>query len=100
IRDFHVTGVQTCALPISRYRQLHESPYMAANGHHREANFSNPRFEDIQASQTNGIRSSYTLEGFVDYQKTFGGIHSINVIAGGKIGRASCREREEGARGD
>ncbi len=78
----------------SRYRQLHESPYMAANGHHREANFSNPRFEDIQASQTNGIRSSYTLEGFVDYQKTFGGIHSINVIAGGSKQFTSLRETE------
>lgn len=67
----------------SRFGDFHESPYLAANGHNREANFSNPHFEDIVAGQSSSVRSSYTVEGFIDYKRTFSGVHNFSIIGGG-----------------
>lgn len=67
----------------TKFNDFYESPYLAANGHNREANFSNPRFEDIVAGQSNSLRSSYTLEGFIDYKRTFANVHNFGIIAGG-----------------
>ncbi len=69
-------------LVYSNFRDYHESPYMAANGHSDNANFSNPRFDNVTASQTNGLRTSYMADAFVDYKKTFGSIHNLTVVAG------------------
>src|SRR5688500_20164456 len=74
IRDYKVTGVQTCALPIS------DSALVKHAGHHH--------FEDLLKR---GIR-------LYEHQKTM--IHQKIMIVdgmwshvGSKIGRASCRER-------
>jgi TonB-linked SusC/RagA family outer membrane protein len=64
------------------YRDYNESPYMAANGHNREANFSNPRYDDIVAGQSNSINTKYTTEGFIDYKRTFAQVHNFDIIGG------------------
>src|SRR5436309_9008040 len=78
IRDFHVTGVQTCALPIS-----HESPAMPAPATTtllarfgwrptgREGKPANRSTPAIWSASRRGMRPALT----------------------GEIGRASCRER-------
>src|SRR5690606_40687247 len=64
IRDFHVTGVQTCALPIYDYSG---DPY----------------------GVTTIIMPLVAFEG----QLQFCVCHYCIIISFGKIGRASCRER-------
>jgi TonB-linked SusC/RagA family outer membrane protein len=65
-------------------RVFSESPYLAANGHHREANFSNPMYQDIVAGQNNELTSQYISEGYADYKKTIGE-HQFNVVAGASM---------------
>lgn len=64
------------------FRDYHESPYLAAKGHERTANFSNPQYQDIVASQTNSLTNSYTTDGYVDYKHTFSNLHNFDFIAG------------------
>src|SRR5437870_13359235 len=73
IRDGHVTGVQTCALPIS---------VTASNEW-----LSSPR---ASASPTRNSRRARTSGGSASARRRASAI---------KIGRASCRERGEGAGG-
>src|SRR5690606_40334487 len=93
IRDFHVTGVQTCALPISgprrsrRYKGQHAHlvefgtalrSYKGANRGRMPARpFLRPSWERTKDKVVDGIR---VATGQVVY----------------KIGRASCRGRGEG----
>src|SRR5687767_15436419 len=80
IRDKLVTGVQTCALPI----------YQA---------FQSPNFSEFFLSTPAGapITAFTPLENalapFLGGQTL--GLRSIPLLARGKIGRASCRERVE-----
>ncbi len=67
---------------ISGYSEYLESPYMAANGHDQTANFSNPRYDQIVANQSNDAASRYTTEGFVDYKRTFSDDHNFGIIVG------------------
>src|SRR5690625_7977741 len=67
IRDGHVTGVQTCALPISR-GDLSSRPSAAADG------------REERSPRASGRR--------VDHDVTV-----LAVAVGLEIGRASCRER-------
>src|SRR5688500_20370572 len=83
IRDYKVTGVQTCALPICprRVHAMSEPP--------------SPPLVELR-----GVAKSY------------GGVHAlsdvgfaieggtVHALVGEKIGRASCREREWEAVGD
>jgi len=64
------------------FRDYHESPYLAAKGHERTANFSNPQYQDIVASQTNSLTGSYTTDGYIDYKHTFSKLHNFDLIAG------------------
>src|SRR5207302_8160149 len=97
IRDFHVTGVQTCALPIFAFRGAEgvgltdKTSYFAhVDGNkvslydtldHAKAGGTDGRADLTEAKEPSG---AYTL--------TAG-------VGGGKIGRASCRERVERAVG-
>jgi len=74
----------------SNMRNYHESPYLAANGHSREANFSNPRYDDISAGQYNQSVSQYITEGFAEYHKSFG-LHNFTAIAGTSMQYSSYR---------
>src|SRR5690606_41070063 len=93
IRDFHVTGVQTCALPI----------YFVASG--LGLVFLSPLFLVI------AVWVKVDSDGPVFFRQErvgrFGKVFKIHKFrtmkvdaeAGGQIGRASCRERLEGTGG-
>src|SRR5256885_6807466 len=78
IRDYKVTGVQTCALPISRTR---------IPGASRAA---------LPASMTSTPHPQPLLA-LEHAQKSFGAVHALEdgdiELHAGEIGRASCRER-------
>src|SRR5690606_39879613 len=88
IRDFHVTGVQTCALPI------YLGP-IGANGLANARDFMAPvaAYEDVEGPVEVVNKFCGNL-----WTATYG--HSpLDVVAWhGKIGRASCRERAYGSR--
>src|SRR5690606_39882963 len=92
IRDFHVTGVQTCALPIyfdkALAEQVDTSAIEALNG-----SGDNP---DDGAQYGQGQGKEYRDAEAVDHP----GQHVPSLIVGTQpvvqIGRASCRDRGEG----
>src|SRR5207302_10257541 len=73
IRDFHVTGVQTCALPISR-----TAP----------ENSSTQRNHETSWPPAKGNCSTASI-----CQTAWGCCAACRCAAGLQIGRASCRER-------
>src|SRR5690606_41182190 len=75
IRDFHVTGVQTCALPISLLIALH--PF-ASSGKALRA--------------LSGLDALAERDGFLIAYPD-----SADLYWDDEIGRASCRERVEGS---
>src|SRR5690606_39533172 len=77
IRDFHVTGVQTCALPIST---IHFMAY-------RRSPLMQERLADNRQRITRAARRLVAGGGFR--------AASMTAVAreAGQIGRASCRER-------
>src|SRR5690606_40239669 len=95
-RDFHVTGVQTCALPIFIETKV---PAKYAGMTLKDANLTN-KFKVIVLTT---IKSTGRLEnGKMKVSKEATGIaQSDTVLAEDdilvlfEIGRASCREREE-----
>src|SRR5690625_5600965 len=74
IRDGHVTGVQTCALPISEKRHAQQlwSDLMGC---------FDIASERIDVFERNADRASTGGRGYIDF------------FWSGEIGRASCRER-------
>lgn len=102
-----VAGLNLNASFMGRFtttmRTYEESPYLSANGHSREANFSNPFFESMSAGQYNFFTGQYIVEGFAEYKKTFD-LHNLSVIAGSSIQysghrgtSADARENDRGA---
>src|SRR5690606_40859910 len=95
IRDFHVTGVQTCALPI----------YFFPNGQLTSENTSSfaygiPMVFGVKAK----FMESFVLAAEIGARYTFSDEidgsapdydNDASTAFGNKIGRASCREREE-----
>src|SRR5690606_39400326 len=74
IRDFHVTGVQTCALPISA---LSSGEFSAATA-------------CVGAGALDGATAT---DGAATGGVATGGVATGGAAALGEIGRASCRER-------
>src|SRR5690606_39325431 len=92
IRDFHVTGVQTCALPI--YGALRRTDRLDLQSGRKDSRDSG----SSMAKLVFGMNQS--LDGYVDHT-AFGPSptlfrHFIEEARrqAGKIGRASCREGE------
>src|SRR5690606_41075221 len=89
IRDFHVTGVQTCALPILPWVSIVIGLALAVLGLAMLAGYEPsvrlPRLDRGGRERT--VRSMFV----------FGVSYAITSI-GCKIGRASCRERVEDQR--
>src|SRR5207244_8983781 len=91
IRDDLVTGVQTCALPISRRWSLSHYHYL----YHRP--YGSPEIGEQPAPVTevavaeDGRRVALTLAELVPFE-----IYELHArdIVDGEIGRASCRGRE------
>src|SRR5690606_41201767 len=90
IRDFHVTGVQTCALPISVYRCLQRISILR-KGLYTLINNENID-EDIYFAlgsynaNKKDTHNSFKEDGKVVYRK-------MDTDGKDKIGTASCRER-------
>src|SRR5690606_40411051 len=94
IRDFHVTGVQTCALPISRH--FSGSDVMAAyNGvvAMRAAAVRATGAYDFVISPTSPVLP-YAAELPSPTDDPENALAHIAFTVAYKIGRASCRERE------
>src|SRR5690606_40386187 len=91
IRDFHVTGVQTCALPISM-GELHE---VAA---HQDGDLVHVELEPAASMELPGdvhlAVAALEADGSVD-QLLQSLAQSVQRLSGfsREIGRASCRER-------
>src|SRR5690606_39396186 len=95
IRDFHVTGVQTCALPI------YGTEYRSASGMPGPKYWQNAVDYKISAQlndQTNEITATVTLEYTNNSPDELDFIWlqlDQNMFSQEEIGRASCRERVE-----
>src|SRR5256885_4031165 len=80
IRDYKVTGVQTCALPICRAQN---TVPQIVGGDHRQANGFAAFFRH---------RESLRKKMLLDAAEKLIGVE-IRFAGSGEIGRASCRER-------
>src|SRR5690606_40286425 len=93
-RDFHVTGVQTCALPILNYSAaLIEGRTVRASarqcGIDKNTSFRwRHRFLTLPAAA-----KANHLEGVVEADETFFPVSCKGQRQLDQIGRASCRER-------
>src|SRR5207302_6381411 len=93
IRDFHVTGVQTCALPISLATTPKDDRPRIAAGRARALVGLEP---DALIGDVCGLLEDHGIKVFTPElaSEGFFGL-SIAGREGGQIGRASCRERVE-----
>src|SRR5690606_39896197 len=84
IRDFHVTGVQTCALPISLIPHMYLHEYMTDEREKREMELHREAFRalGIEWDDDMGV-NHHTWRINKNALQTFRN----------QIGRASCRER-------
>src|SRR5690606_40115725 len=80
IRDFHVTGVQTCALPICQTEQVEQ---LAAVSEELAASIGEVSSRVDQVSEA----AREAME-----QVRFGSERIAGALEGMEIGRASCRE--------
>src|SRR5690606_40347823 len=93
IRDFHVTGVQTCALPIWPTDELRRE----LNARARAAGLLAPHVE----RRLGGLGLGHVGRAIVFEEAGYSMLGPIALHCAapdeGKIGRASCRERVESA---
>src|SRR5690606_39842247 len=89
IRDFHVTGVQTCALPILNSNLTDGSVDVAIR-------FGDGKWSDGQATRL--YNDTIFPVCSPDFAERAGPVDTLDDLVGHplvKIGRASCRERVE-----
>src|SRR5690606_40519306 len=85
IRDFHVTGVQTCALPIWGGRALGCFARVAAGGGAEE-------LRQLEDAVGEGVVAAGRGAGVAGQRLRFLRGRAHRGGSGGEIGRASCRE--------
>src|SRR5207302_7762860 len=99
IRDFHVTGVQTCALPISKkIRAALDAkliPILCVG--ETESERKNGKTEEVLLRQLHGSLATTTANEIANIVIAYEPVWAIGT--GNKIGRASCRERGWGGVG-
>src|SRR5690606_40321104 len=91
IRDFHVTGVQTCALPIYRFKPAVRRPAPRKSA---AKNFFLPAGANRGNALAKGVSANRGEKKFLRdllTRRTMCAI--IDSEERGQIGRASCRER-------
>src|SRR5205823_11904505 len=96
IRDKLVTGVQTCALPISRHIEMQVFGDSHGNVVHlfeRDCSVQRRHQKVLEEAPAPGFDSRKMSQAAVAAAK------AIHYVGAGKVGRASCRERVE-VRGD
>src|SRR5690606_39293268 len=94
IRDFHVNGVQTCALPISEVLRI-------VDAIHRDKKIDKEIvFQAIESALVSASRKYHSedAEVVINIDRKDGTI-SGHIDGVPKIGRASCRERGESCGG-
>src|SRR5207253_8678609 len=96
IRDGHVTGVQTCALPISRraYQWTVEVTAYVHRDHHRWGVGLGLYTSLLDCLVLQGFRSAVGVIALPNPGSV--GLHERMGFQRAEIGRASCRERVEG----
>src|SRR5207248_6723883 len=98
IRDRTVTGVQTCALPISSV-QNRFAPNGYPNDEPRNAPFR-PNTTELPIGLSRVVRRTRSgLPGAIGGAHAATGFEGVGGGGGVEIGRASCRERGEGGGG-
>src|SRR5207253_5810496 len=92
IRDGHVTGVQTCALPIF---------YVAGETNSTDMPVTSGAAEPLMGGSYDCFAGRIGTSGRLDYLTYLGGAgyDFCSGVAADEIGRASCRERGEGGGG-
>src|SRR5256885_17200974 len=101
IRDYKVTGVQTCALPISKVRDLITMSKLLAFMDAKVSVTEMPASDYvIEALKLNHVEAPYELVKTMRASVlTLGplmarvGLARVSLPGGCEIGRASCRER-------
>src|SRR5205807_6858500 len=94
IRDYKVTGVQTCALPISLHR-LDENRLVEI-----QASEAYERWQaERRAGRVPGPRLGMPPKPYAPPPVPDGVMNKTDPDSRMKIGRASCRERVEGSDG-
>src|SRR5690606_41040026 len=92
IRDFHVTGVQTCALPIYGHRNPKPYGYSSGfgqstyTGRYIRTTFSNIMFSKMESGVALTEEQSQSYLNYISLCADW-------VLGCNQIGRASCRER-------
>src|SRR5690606_39301425 len=100
IRDFHVTGVQTCALPIlasaptTHTLQIENSTGVLLDDQNAD------RYAFTISGVTNPTDPGTFYARIITYTSDTGDIDNYAPGTEGEIGRASCRERGETYAGD
>src|SRR5690606_39654002 len=94
IRDFHVTGVQTCALPISRNTKLKLDEKDHALDLAKQLGGILSR-EGYRVLYTREDDRFIPLEDRAAFSNRAKADLFVSVHFNAEIGRASCREREE-----
>src|SRR5690606_39808147 len=96
IRDFHVTGVQTCALPISSVPGVFAAGDMA-----RRSSLPGPAAAVIAAAASGTMAAAALDQDLVAAQFGLPALHAPERAAvPAETGRAACRERRGGRAGD
>src|SRR5690606_39985100 len=93
IRDFHVTGVQTCALPISRCRPDFETPEHVGRAGIEAIEQGFTRY--TATAGTPELRAAIAEKHQRENNLRYDPATEIIATVGAKIGRASCRARVE-----
>src|SRR5690606_39954471 len=94
IRDFHVTGVQTCALPISALVQEPTERRLGGRDGGLTAAEHAPAPGECFAVGGLGLRVA--ARRLADDAEVVVERQELGVVLGHEIGRAACREGEEG----
>src|SRR5205085_6140647 len=99
IRDLTVTGVQTCALPILSAAQLGENEVWRRSERAVRARYSSAREPELHKLIIRKIIDNEVHDLVATSAKTIAesGVQSADNVR--QIGRASCRDRVDGAAG-
>src|SRR5690606_39621284 len=95
IRDFHVTGVQTCALPIFFVSSLVMGQTQPAN--YVQSTTYQVETLDGETQATNPTGGNLSNDDKIETITYYDGLGRPKQSISKQIGRASCRERGETA---
>src|SRR5690606_39763415 len=97
IRGFHVTGVQTCALPIFAALSFSERDTSTNTTTRESKNAPDPSSSSTEPHICIAPRLKCRMANHTETSRTRAVIRARNLSP--QIGRASCREREGGQGG-